>query len=418
MSADPVIPAAAPVGLARAILTCFVPFAAAYFIGFVFRTINAIIGADLAADMGLDAAGLGLLTSGYFFAFAVFQLPLGLLLDRFGPRRVEGTLLLVAALGAVLFASASSIAGLTAARAIIGIGVSGCLMGAIKANVQFWPRDRLPLLNGTIMASGGLGALAAAMPVEWLLRISDWRTVFLVLAVPTAAVALLMLWIVPERSVGERTTLRELLHGLGQIYRSPVFWRMAPSAFIGQAVFMAYHSLWAGLWMRDVIGLERAGAAAQLSLFAIAMIPAYLGGGAIADRLLRSGLAPHRIFVVFVAAYLAVQTAIALAPGPGSEVLWIAYSMTGTGMVISFSLLTPSFPPAYAGRVNTALNLMVFVSAFAMQVGIGAVVTLFAGGDPALAPLGHRASFVGLLAVQAACFIWLLWPRRAAQIRR
>lgn len=400
-------------GMARAALTCFAPFAAAYFIGFVFRTINAIVGADLAADMGLDAAGLGLLTSGYFFAFAVFQLPLGILLDRFGPRRVEGTLLLVAALGAILFASASSIAGLTAARVVIGIGVSGCLMGAIKANVQFWPRERLPLLNAAIMASGGLGALAAALPVEWLLRVSDWRTVFLVLAVPTAAVSLLMLWLVPEKTAGERTTLRELLRGLGQIYRSPVFWRIAPSAFIGQAVFMTYHSLWAGLWMRDVIGLERAGAAAQLSLFAIAMIPAYLGGGALADRLLRRGLAPHRIFVAFVAAYLVVQTAIALSPGPGSEMLWIAYSITGTGMVVSFSLLTPSFPAAYAGRVNTALNLMVFVAAFSMQVGIGTVISLVAAEDPSLAPLGHRLSFVGLLAVQAACFLWLLWPRPA-----
>ena len=405
------VPASAPAGATRAILTCFVPFAAAYFIGFVFRTINAIIGADLVADMGLDAAGLGLLTSGYFFAFAVFQLPLGILLDRFGPRRVEGTLLLVAAIGALLFASASSIAGLTAARVVIGIGVSGCLMGAIKANVQFWPRERLPLLTGTIMASGGLGALAAALPVEWLLRVSDWRTVFLVLAVPTAAVALLMLWIVPEKTQAERTTLRDLLRGLGQIYRSPVFWRIAPSAFIGQAVFMTYHSLWAGLWMRDVIGLDRVGAAAQLSLFAIAMIPAYLGGGALAERLLRHGFAPHRIFVVFVAAYLAVQAAIALAPGPGSELLWLAYSMTGTGMVISFSLLTPSFPPTYAGRVNTALNLMVFVAAFSMQVGIGVVISFVAGPDPSLTPLGHRASFLGLLAVQAACFLWLLWPR-------
>jgi MFS family permease len=143
------------------------------------------------------------------------------------------------------------------------------------------------------------------------------------------------------------------------------------------------------------------------------MIPAYLGGGALADRLLRRGLAPHRIFVVFVAAYLVVQTAIALSPGPGSEMLWIAYSITGTGMVVSFSLLTPSFPAAYAGRVNTALNLMVFVAAFSMQVGIGTVISLVAAEDPSLAPLGHRLSFVGLLAVQAACFLWLLWPRPA-----
>lgn len=401
-------PAQAPVGVVRAALVCFLPFAVGYFVSFIFRTINAVAGPDIAGELGLDATGLGFVTSAYFLAFAVMQLPVGMALDRFGPRRVEATLLLVAALGAVVFAQAEGLASLTFGRALLGMGVSGCLMASIKANVMFWPRERLPLLNGLIMAFGGLGATAAALPIEWLLQASGWRTVFTLLAIPTALIAAAIYFIVPERSVEERTGLSELLRGLGSIYRSPVFWRLAPSAAIGQAVFMAYHSLWAGMWLRDVVRLERGAVAAQLSLFAIAMIPSYVFGGAFTGALLRRGLTPPAIFAGFVAAYMAVQIVILLYPE--LSMLWVAYSITGTGMVLSFALLTPAFTPALAGRVNTALNLQVFVIAFLIQTGVGALVSAFAAD-------GHRLALGILLSLQGITFVWLVWPRRMSSKR-
>ena len=411
MSAATGAAAERPAGPWRAAVVCFLPFAVGYFISFIFRTINAVAGPDIAGELGLDATRLGLVTGAYFLAFAAMQLPVGMALDRFGPRRVEATLLLAAAFGALVFAQADGLTGLTLGRALLGVGVSGCLMAAIKANVLFWPREKLPLLNGLIMAFGGLGATAAALPVEWLLQASGWRTVFMLLAIPTTVIAAAIFFIVPERSVEEHTTLRELLRGLGSIYRSRVFWRIAPSAAIGQAVFMAYHSLWAGIWLRDVVALERGEVAAQLSLFAIAMIPSYVFGGALTGALMRRGLAPHAIFAGFVAAYMAVQAAILVQPG--QPLLWIAYSLTGTGMVLSFALLTPSFATALAGRVNTALNLQVFVIAFLIQTGIGALVTLFVA-DGAGAAAGHRLALAVLLALQGIAFAWLILPRRMA----
>lgn len=397
-----------PAGLLRAILACFLPFAAGYFISFIFRTINAVAGPDIVAELDLDAARLGLLTGAYFLAFAVMQLPVGMALDRFGPRRVESALLLAAALGTLVFAQADGLAGLTLGRALLGLGVSGCLMASIKANVLFWPRERLPLLNGLIMGFGGLGATAAALPIDWLLQASGWRTVFALLAIPTLAVAAAIFFFVPERSREERTSLAELLRGLGTIYRSPVFWRIAPSAALGQAVFMAYHSLWAGIWLRDVAGLERGAVAAQLSLFAIAMIPSYVFGGAAAGSLLRRGFSGHGIFACFVGAYLAVQAAILLLPA--QPALWIAYSITGTGMVLSFALLTPSFAPALAGRVNTALNLQVFIIAFIIQTGVGALVSALAADDGSAAA-GHRLALTVLVILQGIGMAWLLRPR-------
>ena len=161
------------------------PFAAAYFLSYFFRSANAVIGPELARELGLSAGDLGLLTSTYLLAFCLAQLPLGMLLDRFGARRVETTLLVLAAAGAALFAMADGMSGPALARAIIGLGVSACLMAAFKAFSQWYPPERQASLTGWMMTAGGLGALAATAPLEALLHITGWREIFVLLAVAT-----------------------------------------------------------------------------------------------------------------------------------------------------------------------------------------------------------------------------------------
>ena len=156
-------------------LQVFLPFALGYFLSYLYRVINAVLAPDLAVDMGLDPSGLGLLTAVYFITFAAFQLPLGVLLDRFGPRKIEAALLIVAAAGAFVFANAGTLTGLVIGRGLIGFGVSACLMAAFKAFVIWFPKQQLPRINGFQMAAGGLGALAATSPVEWALTVTDWR---------------------------------------------------------------------------------------------------------------------------------------------------------------------------------------------------------------------------------------------------
>ena len=114
--------------LAGVLLSVLLPFALAHFVSYVYRNVNTVVYPDLVRDIGLDAHTLGLLTGAYFIAFAVAQLPVGMALDRFGPRRVQLPMLAVAALGGVLFAQAQSLEGLLAARALIGLGVSASLM--------------------------------------------------------------------------------------------------------------------------------------------------------------------------------------------------------------------------------------------------------------------------------------------------
>ena len=163
---------ALPIKLLAAV---WVPFACGYFLSYAFRTINAIISQDLVRDLGLAPGQLGLLTAAYFFTFALAQIPLGVLLDRFGPRRIETVLLLIAAAGAGIFSAAQGIELLVLARALIGVGVSACLMAAIKAFVQWFPLSRLATANGWLLACGGLGALSASKPAEEFFDLKDPR---------------------------------------------------------------------------------------------------------------------------------------------------------------------------------------------------------------------------------------------------
>src|SRR6185503_389116 len=166
---------------ARLILVVFCPFAAGYFLSFFFRNVNAVISKDLAREFSLSPSELGLLTSTYLLAFAAFQLPLGVLLDRFGPRRVLACLYSIAGVGALLFGLAQDFATLSLGRALIGLGVSGGLMGAIKAFTLWFPLSRLATLNGIYLAAGGIGGLAATAPAEALLGPLGWRALFHVL---------------------------------------------------------------------------------------------------------------------------------------------------------------------------------------------------------------------------------------------
>jgi MFS family permease len=182
-------------GLVRRVL---IPFALAYVLSYLYRTVNAVIAPDLVAGFDLSPAQLGLLTSAYFLTFAAFQLPLGLLLDRFGPRRTDAALLVVAAGGAFLFATAGSVSTLALGRALIGLGVSGCLMSGIKANVLWFPAQRLPAMNGWMFFAGGIGMVAATVPVELALKVTDWRVMFAFLAVLTLLAAATIVHVVPE----------------------------------------------------------------------------------------------------------------------------------------------------------------------------------------------------------------------------
>ena len=233
---------------ARLAARILVPFAFGYFLSYLFRTVNAVIAPDLTRELGIGADDLGLLTSAYLLSFAAAQLPLGIVLDRIGPRRTEAALLLAAALGALIFALAQGLGMLFAGRVLIGFGVSACLMAGFKACVDWFPRERLPFVNGIQMAAGGLGAMTATAPVELMASSVGWRPVFLLLAILCLIAAASIFFVVPRRheDLHARTPLRTVVAGLGHVLKSSLFWRVAPLTVVSEASFMAIIGLWAG----------------------------------------------------------------------------------------------------------------------------------------------------------------------------
>lgn len=396
---------------ARLWLRIVAPFAAGYFVSYLFRTINAVISPDLARDFNLDAADLGLLTSAYFASFALFQIPLGILLDRYGARRVEALLLLVAATGALVFAFSGSQSGLIAGRALIGLGVSACLMAAFKAFASRFSGERLPMVNGIVLAAGGFGAAFASAPVEAALRIVDWRTLFMILSCVTLAVAAVIFFVVPERQARRSSEgLRAQLAGVAFILRQRNFWQAAPLA-LAQGAFLSIHGLWSGPWLIDIAGLARSDVAFHLLLTAIGMICGFLGIGALALRLGRIGVAPLSVGKVNMAIFMLIQLMLALGVTSATALTWIAFGIFGAANSLSYAVVSQRFPPAFAGRLNTTLNLLAFVFAFSLQWSMGALLDLApkAGGGYTLA--GYGAAFGMALVLQTAAFIWLMTQR-------
>jgi sugar phosphate permease len=400
-------------------LRIFLPFACGYFLSYLYRAVNAVLAPNLAVDLGLEPSALGLLTAAYFIAFASAQLPLGVLLDRFGPRRIEALLLLFAAAGAFLFARGTSLTALVVGRALIGFGVSACLMAAFKAFVEWFPRHRLPLVNGIQMASGGLGALSATAPVEYLLGFTDWRGIFIALTVVTLLVAVAVWRVVPDKAAAAPpTSLRQQGRGVRQVFASLVFWRAAPWATLSQASFMALQSLWAGPWLRDVAGLDRSALAAVLFWTAAAMVGGYIVMGVAAERLSRTGTRPMTVAGLGMLVFMVCQAAMLLPWRPSPLVLWMLFGFSGTSGILVYADLSQRFPAELAGRVNTGLNLLVFVAAFSAQWGVGAVIERWPNTLTGYAPQGYRAGFGLLLVLQSLAALWFLILHRHTDQRR
>jgi MFS family permease len=154
------------------------PFSAGYFLSYLYRTVNSVIGDLLRTEFTLSNSDVGLMTAAYLLGFGLFQVPLGMLLDRYGPRRVNAALLMVAATGAAVFALSSSATGLFIGRGLIGVGVSSALMSSFKAVNQWYPREKWAAMNGVILVMGGLGAVVGSEPIQVALQMTDWRTLF------------------------------------------------------------------------------------------------------------------------------------------------------------------------------------------------------------------------------------------------
>jgi MFS family permease len=399
----------------RLIALVFLPFVVGYYLSYLFRSINGLISGLLTSSLALSAADLGLLTSVYFLSFAAAQIPIGVLLDRYGPRRVQAALLLIAASGAALFGAAEAFWALVFARAMIGLGVAAALTAGLKAIVLWFPRERVALLNGYMVMLGALGAVTATAPAEALIDWIGWRGLFELLAAATAASAILIYIVVPEQAAVLPKESPPL--SLRCVYANSYFWRLAPLSATCVGSAWALQGLWATSWLTDVEELNRANVVTQLFVMAIALSVGGLLLGSIADQIRQRGIGPERLFALLAMLFIAAQLALILRLPLPSALLWSAVAVVGAGTVLSYTIVAEYFPKELTGRANGALNVFHFGWAFVLQYAIGLVLQQWPSQDGHYPTIAYQVAFSFNLGLQIAALAWFALARvPAAQI--
>ena len=356
---------------------------------------------------------MGLLTSVYFLAFGLLQIPFGVLLDRYGPRRVDAGLLVIAAMGALAYALAPSFAGLVAGRALIGAGVAVALMASFQAFVLWYPMERIATMNSRAFAVGILGAITVTVPLEAALRFADWRSVMIGSAALALAASATIFFVVPEQERHRsRASLGATLAGIRVLIADPALRRVAVMAGTSQSAVVALSTLWIATWLRDVAGYDRAGVGQGLLAVNLALIAGFLVFGRLADTRTRLGASMLPIIAGGVALAAVCLGLLVLGVVQGGLVVWALFTFFGTAATLGYSMLSRRYPKELAGRVNTTLNTFIFIGMFVAQWAVGLVLERWPRTNGGYPPEAYSWALGTLWALQLAGLAWFWNGRR------
>lgn len=394
-------------------LLIFLCFATAYFLSYSLRSVNATLAPYLTHDLSLTAADLGWLSSAYFIAFAALQYPLGFWLDRYGARRVESALLVVAAAGSMLMAAGTTLAMVSAGRILVGLGVAACLMAPFSYLRRCYPAERQAQMGLWLLMAGTSGAVASTLPAGMLAASLGWRTVFSLFGVLLLLIAIAIFFVVPDQDLAamRRTVAAAGAAGADtpkpSIIRHPAIISLIPLGVINLGSLMALHTLWAGPWMTEVLGMDNTAMARTLFIFMLMMMFSYLAMSFISPILQRRGITLTRIAVTGYTISGSSVFLIAILPYQPAWLLWLVIALAYPAQTLLQPALTLHFPKAMAGRVLTVYNLFGFTGAFLMQWGIGVVIDLIQGLG-AGRTAAYQITFVILAFMQGACLLWFV----------
>jgi MFS family permease len=393
---------------ARLIACVLLPLSAAYYLSYLFRGINALFVETLANELELSPADLGLLTSVYFLVMAIVQLPMGALLDRYGPRYIQSLLLLATAMGAGVFASAQSLAGLMLGRALIGLGVATALMAGLKAVVLWIPLPRIAVANGCLVTLGALGAVTATIPADHLIGAFGWRGVFVLLGFLTLLCAALIYFVVPEPSAGNPARSLDNRANLSTIYSDPRFWRLAPLSASCIGTSWALQGLWAAPWLTDVEGYDRDAVVRYLFIMALVTSASAILLGLAADHLRRRNVKTEILLTATLSFFIVIQLALVLRWPVPSWLIWSFIAATGATTVLTYTILPRYFPKEASARANAALDLLHVGTAFMLQWLIGVVIGRWPNAGESYPPEAYQTAFAVPLVLEIAALLWFV----------
>lgn len=338
----------------------FAVFLVGYTLSQFFRSFLAVVAPELAHELALSAGDLGNISAAWFATFALAQIPVGVALDRLGPRRSIAAGLVVAAAGALLLSRAHSAGAAIAAMALIGAGCSPVYMGALYAFGRSYPPHRFALLSSWLIGLGSAGNLLAASPLAHASAALGWRNAFAVIAAVTLAAALVSVLLVrdppPAATTGQHETSHWLAE-LGRIVTLPALWPLIPLMAVSYAIPVAERGLWIGPFLSDVWGLDAIarghaallmGLAMSLGALAYGPLDHWLGTRkwVVAGGCLITGLA---LLALSLAGKPSVATATAL-------LAVIGFAGLSYGVLMAHA--RPLFPDHLLGRGITFCNLL------------------------------------------------------------
>jgi nitrate/nitrite transporter NarK len=351
-----------------------------FLIAFFHRVAPGVMAKELMQTFGVSGAVIGLLSATYFYSYAGFMVPGGLLIDAFGVRKVVAAGGAVMGAGTLLMGGATGSAALFAGRFAVGLGATVTFIGALKIAATWFPPSRFGFLSAITATVGVLGALIAAAPLAVLVAVAGWRGAFWVVGAITLAGAVLCLLVVRDHPASERTetlpaaSLASVMRGMAQVLRNRHTW----PPFLG--FFCLYTAmgnlmLWMVPYLRDVYGLGNTRAAVYASATPLALLFAAPLTGFLSDEILKARKLPYTLLSAsqFVL-WMAFVATLGVLPLWAVYALFFTMGVVGGAFVLTWPIGREVNPPALAGIAVSVVNLGGFLGAAVTQGAIGALL--------------------------------------------
>lgn len=355
-----------------------------YMLAFFHRMAPAAIAGDLQQSFQASGAALGALAAAYFYTYTVMQIPIGVMADTLGVRKIVAIGALVAGLGSLLFGLADTLAAASMGRVLVGLGVSAMFISLMKLN-SVWFHDRhFGTVGGMSILLGNLGSVLAAAPLVWVVTLTSWRNVFVAVGLFSLLLGALV-WFLVHSHPGEAglPTMRELegkeshprhhghwYDGLLKVMRNratwPGFW---PNLGIGGSLF-AFAGLWAIPYLRDVHGMSRAVAANHTTLLLFSFAVGAMLSGMLSDRIGKRMPVILGGIALYVLCWLPFVFAWHLPPGL-SYPLFAMMGLGASGFTLTWSSVKEVNPPALSGMATSVINTGSFLGAAVLQPLVG-----------------------------------------------
>lgn len=341
-----------------------------------YRASMAVISSDLIRDLGLNASNLSLLSSVFFYAFALAQIPLGLVLDRLGPRITMSILSLFGVAGALCFAWAESLTMAVWGRLILGLGMACNLMGPFKLLTLWFSPAQFASLSTLIFSIGAAGSIVASSPLVVLVQFLGWRWAFTMIAAFHALLTVVFLLCVRDRpaqsqSMDSSPSLGEILHGLGILLQTRDYWLISIGTFCRYGIFAAIQTLWAGPYLIYGIGLAPMQAGNIILILNLGFIAAGPLFGAFSDRIQRRKMVILSGLLGMGTVLLVLGLQSSLTPLILFYLLFAAFGISGSTGGIMYTHIKERMPTNLAGTAMTGINLFTMFGAAFFIHGLG-----------------------------------------------